>query len=222
MYNIFKLLGRPPFKPLQEHMNHVSQCVELLPDLIDTLLNGNYDKATQISKSISRLEHDADAAKQQIRKNLPRSMFLPISRVSFLDILDLQDSIADRAEDTAIIMTLCPFKLPLGAQKDFPLFLKKNLQAFKLVVGIIDELQDLVEASFGGVEAERVLNVIEQVAFFEHEADKIQRSILASVLTDNALTAADLFQFTKSMEALSGVSNQSEKLANRIRSTLEI
>ena len=57
------------------------------------------------------MEHVADKIKDEIRGNLTRRLFLPIDRERVPEILAFQDSLADRAEDVAVLLTIKRLKI---------------------------------------------------------------------------------------------------------------
>lgn len=223
MYTILKLFGKSPFTPLQSHMEKVNRAVHLLPELFTALEKKDPAQLEKIAAEISTLEHDADLIKNEIRNHLPKSLYLPIDRSNLLEILSLQDSMADHAEDVAVLLTLAPLQLQPTFRPEFLEFLNANIASFEKAHAIISEMHELVESSFGGNEAERVKEMIAKVAHEEHEVDLIQRKLLKkffSVSQELSHTAFHLWQ--KIFEAVGSLSNLSEKLANRVRMTLQI
>jgi predicted phosphate transport protein (TIGR00153 family) len=223
MLNIMKLFGRSPFAPLQTHMKKVEECVLLLPDIFETYWNEDYDSVEVIAKKISKTEHAADLIKNNIRNQLPKSLFLSMDRGALLEILSLQDSLADTAEDVAILLSLKKAPVLDSIKDEFKLLIDKNLEAFNKVCQVINELDELVEASFGGIEAEKVRVIIHEIAVNEHEADLIQRRIMKDMYNnDDAIPYAIFLLREKILASLSEIADISEKLAYRIRMTLEI
>lgn len=223
LQSIIQIFGKSPFAPLQSHMDKVDQCVTRIPLLFESIHEKDYLRAEKIAIEISEYEHLADLTKNDIRNHLPKSLFLPIDRTQLLEIVTIQDSIADKAEDLAVLCTLKNCEMPSCLQGDFTLFLKKNLEAFVHVRQIIMAMHELLESSFGGIEAEKVKTMVDDVAYFEHEADLIQRRLLKSLLNaENELSYASFYLWQKILEVLGAISNLSEKLANRIRMTLEL
>lgn len=220
---ILNLFGRSPFMPLQLHMEKVSICVHLLPDLFAALEQKDYKKVQEITDKISEFEHQADLAKNDIRNHLPKGLYLAIDRSHLLDILSLQDSIADSAEDVAVLTT---FKQLVPVDKlrfDFYAFLYKNIEAFDGAHLIIKELHELLESSFGGVEAEKVKRMVDDVAFKEHEVDIIQRKLLKNLFaSEDQMTYSTFDLWQRIFEKLASISNLSENLAYRVRMTLEL
>lgn len=224
MQTLARLFSSSPFAPLQAHMETVASCVLQLPSLFNALKEGNFDLVETIGKEISSLEHKADCEKNDIRNHLPSSLFLPISRAGLLEILSLQDSIADKAEDTAVLLSLRRLSFNDLFEKVFFNFLNKNLEAFDQVATIIKNLHSLLESSFGGSLADSVRKQIHCVATIEHEADVLQSILLKKLFSDESsllMVEKDFSLWLKVVRSLSSISNDSEKLANRISMLLE-
>lgn len=223
MLNILSLFGRSPFAPIQSHMESVKRCVHLLFPLFDALEKKQWERLEQVSEEISRLEHEADLIKNDIRNHLPPSLFLPIDRGSLLEILSIQDRIADKVEDIAVLVTLKHLDLLPIFEEEFRLFLHKNIQTFDKAQQIIKELHDLVESSFGGVEAQKVRSMVDLAAYYEHEVDLIQRNLLKKLFrAEEQLTYMTFHQWQRLFESIGSISNLAENLAYRIRATLEL
>lgn len=223
MFTILKLFGHSPFNPLQAHMNCIAACVHKLPELFIALREGDMALIEEISGQISKLEHKADLTKNDIRNHLPKSVYLPIDRSQFLEIVTLQDSIADKAEDIGVLLTLKPLKILEEFSDTFDKFLEMNIITFDQARSIIMELHELLESSFGGKEAEKVRDMVDRVARKEHEVDLIQRELLKKLIdAEDKMTYTTFFLWQRIAVALADISNLSEKLAWRIRRTLEL
>ncbi len=220
---LFNLFGRSPFQPLQKHMEKVAHCIHELVALFTAIKQGQEKQVQEIADHISSLEHAADRTKDEIRNNIPSSLFLSLDRSSFLEMLSLQDTLADKAEDIAVLVTLRPMKLLKTFEEPFLQFLQKNIDSFEMVRRIIQELQDLQESSFGGNEAKKVKAMVEAVAFKEHEADLLQRELLRALFASERELSYGLYiHWQKIFEVVGSLSNISEKLANCVRATLDV
>ena len=220
---ILNLFGRSPFAPLESHMEEVTICVYLLIDLFDALENKDYTRLEEVAKKIGEQEHKADLTKNNIRNHLPKSLFLAIDRAQLLEILGLQDSIADKAEDVAVLTTIKPIEILEPFSQDLRLFLTKSIETFNGARKIVKELQELLESSFGGIEAEKVRSMVDDVAFKEHEVDLIQRNLLKSMFAiEEQMSYSTFYLWQKIFQALGSISNLSENLAYRVRMTLEL
>jgi uncharacterized protein len=220
---ILRLFGHSPFAPLFAHMKSVSCCVHQLLALYDAIDQKEYEKQEKLAQEISKMEHDADLIKNDIRNHLPKSLYLPIDRADFLKILAIQDAIADKAEDFAVLSILKPLELLPIFKDEFKLFLLKNIETFDKAMLIVKELHELLETSFGGVEAEKVRAMVDIVAYHEHEADILQRRLLKKLFSaEDQLTYVSFHLWQRLFESLASISNLSENLAYQIRMTLEL
>lgn len=223
MLTILNLFGRSPFTPLRSHMEKVSQCVSKLVDLFEAIEKQEFKNVESLAAQISELEHEADLTKNDIRNHLPKTLFLAIDRSNLLEILAIQDSIADKAEDIAVLTTLKPLILPENLKPYFNPFLNKNLECFQGARAIVEELHELLESSFGGIEATKVKSMVDDVAFKEHEADILQRKLLKSLFaSDQEMSYSSFHLWQKVFESIAAISNQSEKLAYRVRMNLDL
>lgn len=220
---ILNLFARSPFAPLESHMERVSECVKKLIDLFQAIESHDKEAQVQIVQSISELEHYADMTKNEIRNHLPKGLFMPIDRSQLLEMLTLQDSIADTAQDVAILTTMKSLEfLPEFRDKFFE-FLEKNIEAFNHAHLIIKEIHELLESSFGGIEAEKVRSMVHQVAYKEHEADLIQRDLLKNFFAcETKISYGSFMLWERIFENVGAIANIAEKLANRVRMTLEL
>lgn len=223
MLNIARLFGKSPFAPLQSHMKKVALCIERLSDIFNAFAKMDMDKIEKLVSDLSRMEHEADITKNDIRNHLPKSIFLPIDRAHFLEILSVQDSIADKAEDVGILLSLRPLENFRNFREDLIAFFRKNEMVFLDAKRIIQEIDELLESSFGGIEAEKVKAMVEQTAFKEHEADKMQKELMKQLFTHGEILSGPVFNlWLKLTLEVGAISHLSERLANRIRMILEL
>jgi predicted phosphate transport protein (TIGR00153 family) len=223
MLNIARLFGKSPFAPLQSHMKKVALCVERLSDIFKALSKMDMERIEKLVADLSRMEHEADLTKNDIRNHLPKSIFLPMDRAHFLEILSVQDSIADKAEEVGILLTLRPIESFRSFTDDLIDFFKKSELVFLDAKQIIEEIDELLESSFGGIEAEKVKAMVEQTANKEHEADKMRRELMKQLFTyGETLTTPAFFLWMRLIEEVGEISHLSERLANRIRMILEL
>ena len=218
-----RIFGRSPFVPLQLHLDKVADCVEAVIALLDRIGSGDVENLDEVARSISLLEHKADLVKNDIRNNLPRGLFMAIDRGQLLEMLSLQDSIADQAEDIGILMSLRPAKMFEPIREPFKKYAEGNMDAFLKARDVMRELDAVIESGFGGTEASRVDQMVEVVAQAEHEADIMQRDLMKQVLEhENELSTGDFFVWMRLIHEVAGISNLSEKLANRVRMLLTL
>ena len=223
MRTFAKLFGRSPFVPLQSHMVKVASCVDSTVEMFRAFGRGDHERVGQLAEVISQLEHEADQVKHDIQDHLPKRMFLPIDRGRILEILGTQDNIADKCENMAVQLTLKQLEMLAPLREDFQKFLDKNFEAFRVARDIIEQLDELLETGFGGAEAERVKQMVADVSYKEHEADLLQRTLLRLLYAhDGQMSVGEFYLWSQIIRQVAELSNLSERLANRVRVTLEL
>jgi predicted phosphate transport protein (TIGR00153 family) len=105
------LFGKSPFKALQDHMRVVLECAREIPPLFESLAAG--DQGVVAAKErIFEKEAEADRIKNDLRGALPKSLFMPVDRRDLLEVLQMQDSIADTAQDIAGLLIERRMEIP--------------------------------------------------------------------------------------------------------------
>ncbi len=222
MLTIARLFGKSPFAPLKNHMEKVANCIEQLSKLFQAFLNGDLSTIEACANLISKLKYEADLTKDDIWNHLPKSLFLPIDRGSLLEILSLQDQLADQTESIAHLAAIRPIIFAKEIKEQFSLLCHKNLEAFRLMRDVIKELDELLETSFGGIEAEKVKGMVEQIAVLNYENDLQQRQLLKILYQKDDLSYPFFHLMTKLIEEIGCLSCLSKKLGLRVRMLLEL
>ena len=223
MSMIGKLLGASPFSLLQRHMEQVAKCIAKMEESLESLERGEWSQIDALAEEASQLEHQADQIKDDIRNHLVRRFFMPVNRSHILEILGIQDNLADTAEDVSVLLTIKRVETPTDVIEEFHRFRELNLKAFRLAQDIIGQLDELVETGFGGAEAERIRTMVHDVAYTEHQVDVLQRTVLKKLFSDEAkLSAADLNMWIQLVKELTKLSNLAENLADRVQMTLDL
>ncbi|MFQ5753846.1 MAG: TIGR00153 family protein [bacterium] len=223
MRTIAKLFGRSPFAPLQAHMGKVADCVNIMGLFFEALQKGDQNVIEKLAEEVSELEHAADLSKNDIRNNLPKGLFLPVDKSSLLEILKIQDRIADCSEDIGYLLELRELKMPKNINDDFKAFLDKNLESFSVAQKIIRQMDELLESSFGGMEAEKVKKMVDEVAYKEHEADLLQKKLLKNLFSrEKEIFYSDFILWLRIIEKISTISDLAENLGDRVRTMLDV
>jgi len=223
MLTIAKLFCKSPFAPLQTHIDKVACCVGELPALFKVMLAQDAGEIERLCSRISRLEHEADLTKNDIRNHLPRSLFLPLDRETLLEILGLQDAIAGQAEKIAHRAKMRKFELIEEMRDEFILFCEKTMEVFWLAHKVIKELEGLLESLFGGIEAEKVKGMVDTIAFYKHEMDHLLNQLLKRLYQKGDALSVPAFHLCFSLiEEIGLLAQLSESLGHRVRMLLEL
>jgi predicted phosphate transport protein (TIGR00153 family) len=177
MRGITQLFIKSPFGALKEHMLRGGECVDMVRPMFEALIEGEFDNLIRLSKEVFKLEHRADEIKNEIRDNLPRSIFLPVDRADLLNVLSLQDSIPDTVEDLALLLTVRRTTVPPSWREPILEYVDRSVETFRTASEVLGSLENLIEVGLAGPEAESVLGKINKVGQMEWEADKRQFKI---------------------------------------------
>ncbi|MBS3818140.1 TIGR00153 family protein [bacterium] len=218
---INKLFGKSPFEPLYQHMLKVKDCVDLVEPMVSAFIQGDKEEVKKYSKKIFKAEHEADLLKKEIRNKLHKSLFMPVDRDDLLRFLKEQDNIADSAEDLAALMTIRETKVPPEIQAELKELVNKVLETYKKAMAVSSEIKVLAETSFGGVEAHKVTELIEEVKQKEWEADKAQMKAAQKMFSIEAkLDPVSVMMWMNIFKELGTLANHAENSSDQMRTML--
>lgn len=212
-----KLFGPSPVTPIQHHMSTCEKCaLEIIP-FFSATFKADWPLAEQHGARITELERDADELKKQIRMNLRRSLFLPVSRNNLLEIVQIQDRIANGAKDIAGLVIGRQLKLPEPLQPLLASFVEVSISAVTLARVAMDELNDLITTGFTGQEIEFVENILDRLHAAEHDSD-VQQIELRRALNkyEHELDAIDVMFIYKVIDRIGDVSDDAQTVGNRM------
>ena len=218
---ISKLFGKSPFEPLYQHMMKVKECVDLVRLLMDAFIKGEDKEVKEVASKIFKAEHDADMVKKDIRNNLPKSIFLPVARGDLLSFLKEQDSIADSAEDLAVLLTMRKTVVPDELKDELRDFVEKVIETYEVAMTVSSEIKVLAETSFTGVEAHKVMDLIEKLKLKEWEADKAQMEAAKKMFSiEKKLDPVSVMMWMHIFNELGTLANHAENAGDRMRMML--
>ena len=175
--SISNLFGKSPIKPLQEHMALVVTCASHLEPFFEAVIANKWSKASDIFDRITDDENQADDLKKQFRLNMPKSLFMPVSRGDLLGILAQQDNIANTAKDVCGIVLGREMDIPSSLQADFIAYVKSAIETCEKARKAIDELDELLETGFTCQEVKFVKKLIRDLDSQEQKVDKRERKL---------------------------------------------
>jgi len=175
--SISNLFGKSPIRPLQEHMSLVVECASKLEPFFEAVLADEWQNASDIFDKIADDENRADDLKKQFRLNMPKSLFMPMSRGDLLGILAQQDNIANAAKDVCGLVLGREMAIPSVLQSDFIAYVKSAIETCEKARKAIEELDELLETGFTGQEVKFVKKLIRDLAAQEQKVDKRERKL---------------------------------------------
>ena len=218
MRSILSMFSKSPFKPLGSHMDKVRACVDQIEPLFKALDREDYDEVGKISELIVKLEHEADKIKDDIRTHMRQTVFLPVDKKDFMYLLSAQDDISDAVEDLAVLLRIKNLDTPEAIKEPLSELVKHVVKTAYKGCDLIQELEALLESSFGGAEADKVDKATQVLGTLEWEADRKQFQLAQKLFAlGSQIDAADLFLWNEVIKKLGAVADKTEKIGKTLR-----
>jgi hypothetical protein len=212
------MFGQSPIKPIQEHMQTAHQCTEKLSEFVDAVLAEDLNKAATIQQEIAKLENQADHMKKQVRLNLPKSLFMPVPRTDLLELISMQDKVANISKDIAGIMTGRNMLIPEPLREIFKEYVDVAVATSAQALKAILEMDELLETGFRGREVALVESLIEELDSLEHANDKLQVKIRAKLFTlEKDLPPVDVMFLYKVIDWVGELADRAQKTGSRLQ-----
>lgn len=214
---ISSLFGSSPVRPLQTHMASVQECIVELVPFFEAALQEDWKDAKAQQKKIAKLEGEADKLKRKLRLHLPKSLFMPVSRRDLLEVLTMQDKIANKAKDIAGIIIGRKMTFPDTMHEKLVNFVSRSIDASKQAQKAINELDELVETGFGGKEVKLVESMIKQLDAIESETDKLQVKVRAELFkNEKDLPPVDVMFMYRVIDWIGDLGDLSQRVGSRL------
>lgn len=211
------LFGRSPITPLQEHMHRVYKGVKHLIPLVEGMVESDNDKILQAQEKIINSEHDADVMKRELRTHLPKGLFMPVDRRDVLDVLLRQDMIVNQAKDVASLIEGRKMQLPEEMNKPFLAFTNRCVDTVKQALQTINELDELVETGFRGLEVDRVEEMLVELGAIESETDTMQDELRKTLFKlESSLSPVDVIFTYRLIDWVGNVADNAERVGSRL------
>jgi len=212
------LFGRSPFQPMQRHMEVVRACVSHVVPLFEAVATSDHATVAAERAQIDDLEHQADMIKNALRSHLPKGFFLPVGRRDLLEILDLQDNIADTAQDLAELVAERRMVLPEPMAEPMLALVRSGEETCNAAAEVIAELDELLEMGFRGREASRVETMVEALADKEEESDRLEIEVNRILFAiEGEIDPVSVIFWYRMIELAGDLADFSKKVGSRLR-----
>ncbi|MBL1261995.1 MAG: TIGR00153 family protein [Thiotrichaceae bacterium] len=215
---VYRMFGGSPMQPLQDHMAQVHLCASELVIFFEAVIDQDSARIQAAQAAIVDFEHEADKLKKSLRLSLPKGMFLPVSRHDLLDMLTMQDNIANKSKDIAGLMLGRQMVLPESIAALFLTYVKRSIDAIAQADTAINELDELVETGFRGREVKVVQKMITTLNQIESDTDAIQiqiRAIMFKIETD--LPPIDAMFIYRIIEWVGDLADLAQRVGSRLQ-----
>jgi predicted phosphate transport protein (TIGR00153 family) len=212
---------KSPFEQLIEHMCKVRESIDILGKGLIRYYKGDYKGFSEITEKISKLEHEADIIKGNLRNHLPSHLFMPVDKGKFLWALREQDAILDHAENLARMLDMRHTKIPKSIQDDFIEHIKIVVKTTVAMEEAVGNIRDLVETSFVKREREQTKEFIYKIHDFEREADKKKYEMTKGIYKlEKKLSPMDVYHLLKIADWVDDIADHAENVADWLRAMI--
>jgi predicted phosphate transport protein (TIGR00153 family) len=212
--NIF---GSSPVKPLEQHMDIVFRCAKKLRPFFEAVISKDYERMGEVRAQIEALENEADDLKKHIRLNMPKSLFMPVPREDLLELLLVQDKIANRTRDVSGIIMGRKMEIPDEIAGKFIEFVDSNVAAAKQARKSVRELDELFTAGFKGAEVQLVSELIEELDAIETQTDEQQTQIRSALYQiEKTLDPIDVIFLYEVIQLTGEIADMAERVGRRL------
>ncbi|MGB2248602.1 MAG: TIGR00153 family protein [Alcanivorax sediminis] len=216
--SIAGLFGRSPIRPLQQHYDTVHECACSLAQFFDAVIAGDWDKARTLRKQVAELENQADELKKEFRLNLPKSLFLPMPRTDLLELISVQDKVANKAKDISGLMLGREMSIPDPIADAMRSYVQGAIDTSAQAQKAINELDELIETGFSGREIRLVEELIEELDRLERANDEQQIAIRSTLFKlEKDLSPVDVIFLYKIIEWVGDLADRAQKVGGRLQ-----
>ncbi|MBH9310172.1 TIGR00153 family protein [Pseudomonas aeruginosa] len=215
------LFGRSPIGPMQQHLAKAHECAAGLLPCFRAVIAEDWAQVEQVQQDMVRLEQEADRLKKNVRMHLPKSLFLPVPRSDLLELLSVQDKVANRAKDIAGLMLGRRMRIPLPLQGQMLAYVQRSVDASAQALRVVNELNELLETGFGGRETSLVESMVEELEAIENDTDRIQVEVRRELFRlESALPPVDVMFLYQIIEWIGDVADRAQRVGNRLEQLL--
>ncbi|SIS12384.1 hypothetical protein SAMN05878276_2344 [Aquipseudomonas alcaligenes] len=215
------LFGRSPIGPMQQHIAKAHECAANLVPFFEAVMAQDWAQVAQVQQEMVRLEKEADKLKKSVRLHLPKSLFLPVPRSDLLELLSVQDKVANRAKDIAGLMLGREMAIPEELQPLIRTFVQRTVDASAQALKAMNELDELLETGFGGREAKLVETLVEELDGIEDDTDRLQIEVRRALFKlEKDMPAVDVMFLYQIIDWVGDVADRAQRVGNRLEQLL--
>ncbi|MDH4072893.1 MAG: TIGR00153 family protein, partial [Gammaproteobacteria bacterium] len=203
--------------PLEQHVNIAYKAARELGEFFRAVVDDDWKLAEEVRERIIALEHEADDLKKEIRKHLPKSLFMPVPREDLLELLLVQDKIANRAKDVSGFIIGRRLSIPVEIAAEFVQYVDRNIDAAKQARKSVRELDELYTSGFRGAEASLVESMVEELDRIETDTDDRQVALRASLFAvEKSMNPIDAIFLYQVIEMIGDIADMAERVGRRL------
>ena len=213
---IGEVLSSSPLSMLERHIAVCADCVTKLTAYFEAAQAGKWKRASDIRDEIARLEGLADDIKLDVRRNLPRGLWMSVSRADLLELVRMQDKMANDAKDVAGLSLGRELAFPQQMDKGIFKFLESVTECVNQAVVVVGAVRELSRSAFGARQVDAIAVKSTNVERLERKSDDQQSKLRAKLRKhEEALSPIDAIFLYQLLSTIGDIADNAEKVAHR-------
>ncbi len=214
---ITQLFGASPVVPLQKHMAACCTATAELVPFFDAVVRGDWAAVDASRERIVEAEQEADRLKREIRRNIPKRLLMPVPRGDLLDLLGVQDSMANKAREISGLVVGRRMEIPRVMEQGFLDYVARCVDAADKARASVDELDELYETGFRGAEVTIVQRLLHELDGIENETDDMQARIRLDLMgVERDLPPVNVMFLYRVIEHVGEIGDLAERIGHRL------
>ena len=211
-----EVLSSSPLAVMERHAETCLDCVKKLFSYFEAAQAGDWDKAEKLQSEISRLEGIADDIKMDVRKNLPRGLWMSVSRTDLLELVRVQDKMANESKDIAGLSLGRNLAFPQKLEKSLFKFIETVIDASAKAVEVVSATRELSRTAFGARQANTIVSKCALVEKIERRSDELQSKLRAKLKAhEEDISPVDAIFLYQLLSNIGEIADHAEKVSHR-------
>jgi predicted phosphate transport protein (TIGR00153 family) len=196
----------------------VLECAREVQPLIEGLARGDDARVIKAKDRIYEREAEADRIKNELRLHLPKSLFMPVDRRDLLEVLHLQDTIANTAQDIAELLIERQMSIPDFMQEPLIALTARCVETCEHSASVIAELDELLAMGFRGREVDKVDAMLKELNDIEDETDELGAALARALFDhEDEMKPVSVMMWYRLIEWIGDLADYAEKVGDRLR-----
>lgn len=193
---------------MDSYIDRVEKAALIMLEGLKSYMNNKIERFEEYAEELTQLESKADSLRRDIKYKIYTHMLIPESRGDVLGVLETLDDVIDKTEKVMEDFAIEKPEIPTLMKDDF-------LDLIELSYKAMYELAKGARAFF--TELKLVNDYVNKVHFYEHEADKVEKTLKKKIFSNDIVTdLARKNSLRYYTEKIALVSDESESVAERL------
>lgn len=210
---------KSPMEGLLRHYEKIAEGMQLIEESLECYITtgGSCREFKELTKEIDELEDQADKIKRNIRNHMPRSLFMAVDKVLFLNYTRSQDNILDHAQEAFKWLLMRPVNIPEAFQKGLIDLLSEVIETVTLLKPALESTTDLLHGKHYDRQATK--EAVRAVRRQHHKVWLLKSEVISAIYNSD-MDFKDIYQLIHFADRLDGMSHNTEGCADLLRAMI--